>query len=401
MDIYIARQPVFDRKMQIYGYELLYRKSHINSFEEADDDRATAEVLCNAFLVIGIDDLTSGSMAFINFSKELIESDIPLLLPKDKVVFEVLERSKATQATIDACARIRSLGYQVALDDFALDDDNIPLLGSVDILKIEYHGLSLDKQAMLLKRYKGKIRFLAEKIETREDYQKAYELGYDYFQGYFFSKPYMITSKEIKTLNITLFNIINELRSPDPSFDKLAEMISHDLGLSYKLLKLANSVYVGSRSKIRTVNRALTTLGTRELYQWASLMLIKDVQTLENAELIKLSLIRGKLMSLLADERKENGNTSDYFYTGIFSSIDILLNRPMEDILAGLPLSDAVEEALLGKDGDVRQMLDLIISFERADFRNMDALWEKYKISSERFMFLYVSALKWVNKMDD
>jgi len=322
MDVYIARQPIFSRNMRIYGYELLYRKSSVNSFDGVDDDLATTEVLYNSFLVVGLDNLTNGAKAFINFSKNLIDSEIPLLLPKDKVIVEIL----------------RDLGYQIALDDFVLNEANLPLLGYADIIKIEYPRWSLKKQIALLKHYKGKIKFLAEKIETREDFRKANELGYDYFQGYFFSKPKMINSKEIKTLNTTLFNIIDELNSEDPDFR-----------LSYKLLKLANSVYIGALYAIKTIEQALAALGTRKLYQWISLMLIKDVQDVENTEIIKLSLIRGKLMSLLADELGRKDKATDYFFAGIFSFIDILLNRPMEDILTELPLSEDVKGALLGE----------------------------------------------------
>lgn len=400
MDVYIARQPIFSRNMRIYGYELLYRKSSVNSFDGVDDDLATTEVLYNSFLVVGLDNLTNGAKAFINFSKNLIDSEIPLLLPKDKVIVEILEREQATQATVEACARIRDLGYQIALDDFVLNEANLPLLGYADIIKIEYPRWSLKKQIALLKHYKGKIKFLAEKIETREDFRKANELGYDYFQGYFFSKPKMINSKEIKTLNTTLFNIIDELNSEDPDFRALSDMISRDLGLSYKLLKLANSVYIGALYAIKTIEQALAALGTRKLYQWISLMLIKDVQDVENTEIIKLSLIRGKLMSLLADELGRKDKATDYFFAGISSFIDILLNRPMEDILTELPLSEDVKGALLGADNDMRQMLDYLLAFEKAEWSKVEKLSATYGIGMGRFMELYVDALKWANTLD-
>ncbi|MGE4548096.1 MAG: EAL and HDOD domain-containing protein [Intestinibacillus sp.] len=388
--------------MRIYGYELLYRQGLQNSFSSTggiDDDIATAEVLYNSFFVVGINDLTDGTKAFINFSKALMDSDVPLMLPKEKVIVEVLEREKATPATLAACARIRSLGYQLALDDFVFDEDNLPLLGYTDIIKVEYPSMDLSQQAALLKKYHGKIKFLAEKIETREEYQKAKELGYHYFQGYFFSKPAMINSKEILTLNTTLFSVIEELNAQEPDLKIIAELITGDLGLSYKLLKLANSVYVGAKSKIKTITQALTTLGIRELYQWISLMMIKDMQNIENAETIKQSLVRGKFMSMLAEEIGRPENTSEYFFTGSFSMIDILLNRSMGEILAGLPLTEEVKEALLGAENDLKEMLDLIISFEKAEWDTLQQSALLNAISADRFMYLYVNAVKWASQL--
>ena len=333
MDVYIARQPIFDRNMNIYGYELLYRQSEKNSFVGIDDDQATAELIYNSFLVIGLNDLTEGTKAFINFSKELLESDVPLLLPKENIIIEILEREEATRSTVDACERMRSLGYSLALDDFILDDNNLPLLDMADIVKVEFPSLALHLQRDLIKRYKTKVKFLAEKIETREEYQQAVELGYDLFQGYFFSKPCIVNSKEIVSINTNLFSIIEELNEKDPSYTKIAEIIKRDLGLSYKLLKLSNSVYFGSRYKIKSIPHALSYMGIKELYQWISLMLLKDLQNVENAELIKVSLIRGKLMDLLAAELNKKNDNTDYFFTGMFSFIDILLNKKMDQVL--------------------------------------------------------------------
>lgn len=395
MDAFIARQPIFDKSMTIYGYELLYRQSADNFFSGIDDDQATAELIYNTFLVMGLHDLTGGANAFINFSKKLIDSDVPFLLPKENIVVEILERERVTAETVDACKKIKEQGYKLALDDFVLDQNNQPLIKLADIIKIEYPSGSKSEQTRLIQRYGTKIRFLAEKIETREEYQEAVEMGYDLFQGYFFSKPAIVRSKEVVTLNSNLFSILKELNTPEPSYAVIANTFAKDLGLSYKLLKLANSVYIGSKNKIKSIPHALSFIGLHEMYQWISLMLLKDMQNVENAELIKQSLIRGKFMELLASELYPDRECSEFYFTGIFSSIDVLLNRQMEQVLKGLPISLNVQSALLGTDNEQRRLLDFVIHCEKAQWKKAE---EKFSVA-KKFTDLYIEALKWSQKL--
>ncbi len=348
MDIYVARQPIFDRESRVYGYELLYRQDNQNSFPGLDDDQATAELIYNSFMVMGLNDLTDGTLAFINFSKELIDSEIPYLLPPSSVVVEVLERDEVTQSTIEACKKLRETGYKIALDDFIPEEENFPLFEYSDIIKVEFPAVSLEAQRKLIRKYGSKKTFLAEKIETREDYKLAAQLGYDLFQGYFFSKPAVIGTKEIHSLNSNIFHIMEELNCRYPSFHIVADYVERDLGLSYKLLKLVNSVYFGPRYQIKTIQHAITHLGVEELRKWFSIMMLKDMRNIENAELIKLSLIRGKFMELLAGESHDAPEKTDFFFAGLFSFIDVLLNRPMKQILDGLPISERIKQAWLG-----------------------------------------------------
>jgi EAL and modified HD-GYP domain-containing signal transduction protein len=235
MNIYIARQPIFDRKNRIFGYELLFRQNSENCFHEMDDDIATAELIYNAFLVFDIGSITDGTKAFINFSKGLINSDFLELLPKDCIAVEILEREKTTQATLDACRKLKKLGYTLAVDDYVLDSDREPLLELVDFVKVEFPAGSLPRQTALIRKYKDKVKFLAEKIETRENYADAVRLGYDLFQGYFFSKPVMMKTKDIGLIGSNLLRVLEELNTPEPSYRKISDIVQTDLGLAYKL----------------------------------------------------------------------------------------------------------------------------------------------------------------------
>lgn len=403
MEIYMARQPIFDRDLSVYGYELLYRQSTENVFSGIEDDQATAELIYNSLLVFGLDDLTSGTKAFINFSKQLIDSNVPFLLPNENVVIEILERDETTNETRDACIKMRDSGYTVAIDDFIFESKFISLLDSVDIVKVEFPSVNYDIQRYLINRYKKRIKFLAEKVETREEYQVAREMGYDLFQGYFFSKPFIIKSKELTALNTSIFSIIEELRNEDSSFEKISDIIKNDIGLTYKILMLANSAYYGTKNKIVSIQHALTYLGTDKIYQWISLMMLKDFQNIENAELIKLSLIRAKFMDSLASEIYEEAKKefqSEYFFTGLFSFLDVLLNKKMEDALRGIPLSDYVKEALLGNENKLRELLNFIIDYEKEGCISIEKKPLSQRIGAKKFMELYVDALKWANSLN-
>ncbi|NLL80933.1 MAG: HDOD domain-containing protein [Tissierellia bacterium] len=400
MDIYVARQPIFDRKMNVLGYELLYRRGMNNLYEGSDDNQATAELISNSYLNMHFSELTDGTKGFINFSEKMLIEQIPLILPKELTVVEILERVEITDELIEACKKISDKGYTIALDDYIFDESSLPLLEIADIVKVEFPFVEHEIQRKLISKYKNRIKFLAEKVETREEYKLALDMGYDYFQGYFFSKPVIIKSKEVDNLNVNLILILEMLNQKEPDFQKMAEVIQSDLGLVYKLLKLANSALLGTRNKIISIKHALVQLGIIEISKWIYVLLLRDVQTVENKELIKTCLIRAKLMELLAIDIGMRNKKLDYFLTGMFSSIDVLTNRDMKEILDELPLSDDVKDALLGKCNEIREMLDMILNYENLRWMEMESKLTDTDISQEKFMNRYIEALTWVTNSD-
>lgn len=400
MDVYVARQPIFDRHMNVFGYELLYRRSMNNYYEGTDDNQATAELINNAFFTMHSRELTGGTNAFINFSQDMLIEEIPFLLPVESTVVEILERVEINDNVIAACRKLRDSGYIIALDDFVFNESYLPLMEIAHIVKIEFPAVSLAMQRQLIKKYKNKIKFLAEKVETREEYQLALNMGYDYFQGYFFSKPMIIKSKEIESLNINLTKIMSELNKEEPEYQKIADIIETDLGLSYKLLKLANSVFFGSRNKILFTKQALVQLGIVELKKWIYVMMMKDIQIIENKELIKTCFIRAKFMELIAVELGKKDRQFEYFLTGMFSSINVLLNKDMESIVEELILTTDVKDALLGIDNEIKWVLDIVTSYE--ELKLSDSVINKIAsgITQEKFMNIYIETLMWVLHLD-
>ncbi|MDD4565127.1 MAG: HDOD domain-containing protein [Eubacteriales bacterium] len=399
MDIYVGRQPIFDRNMNVFAYELLYRRSMNNFFEGSDDNKATAELINNYFLSMHSHELTSGTKAFINFSQDMLLMEIPLLLPVDTTVVEVLERVEINDNVIAACRKLRDNGYLIALDDFVFHESYLPLMEIAHIIKIEFSAVDHETQRKLISDYKNRIKFLAEKVETREEYLLALDMGYDYFQGYFFSKPIIAKGKEIGSLNHILIRIMNEINKKDPDYQKISQIIETDMGLSYKLLKLANSVFFGTRTQILSIKQALMQLGIIVIKKWIYLMMLKDIQILENEELIRNCFIRAKFMELLAVETGKKDRQSEYFMTGMFSSIDALLNKDMNEIVEELCLADDVKEALLGENNEIKRILDIVIDYELLKFNALDNNKDCF-LTRENLSVIYIDALKWVMKLD-
>lgn len=403
MEVYVARQPIFDRRMHVYGYELLYRRSEENYFNSMDDRQATAEVINNAFLVIHLHDLTDGTRAFINFSEELVVEEIPLLLPQNTVVVELLEQVQPTEEVLHACRVLRKNGYLIALDDYAFDPHYAPLLEVADIVKVEFASIDPEQLRRQVRDYKLRypVQFLAEKIETREQQLLAFELGFDLFQGYFYSKPVIVKGKQIGELRSNVVSVVHELEKEEPDYDVLADMIGKDLSLSYKLLRAANSAAFGSRHRIYSIRQALVRFGVNEMKKWMYLMLLQDKRTIENAELIKASLIRGRFMELLAPALGVAHTDFECFLTGIFSSIDTLLHRDMDDVIGELPLTYATRAALHGTDNALRQLLDIAVCLEQANWGKLECHPLLDDVSKETMMPLYIKSLQWVMGLND
>lgn len=403
MDIYVARQPIFDREMRLFGYELLYRESDTNAFRGTTSDKhATASLLANSVLVIGFDELIEGTKGFINFPEDFLVQQLPRLLPKQKIIVEILERVTPSREVINACRLLKKDGYTLALDDFIFGrKDYEELIELADMIKVEFSRTRIKDQMRFIQKYRGQKILLAEKLETMLDYRFALAMGYDLFQGYFFSKPLMINAKEIGYQQTNLIRILRELHEPEPDLIQIRKLIQEDLGLTYKLLRVANTLRYGSKYRINSVGQALSRIGTKDMIQWVHIMLLKGAQEVENAELVKRSLVRGKMLELMAIKLGLENQSSNYFITGIFSSLDQILNQPMQEILTTLPLDQVVSDALLGIKNELMLCLDAVVKFEQAQWDLALPFIESHKLTNEDFMSLYLKAIKWQRALSE
>jgi EAL and modified HD-GYP domain-containing signal transduction protein len=295
---------------------------------------------------------------------------------------------------------LKEKGFRLAVDSSFYKTGELgsgsPIFELADIITVDFPTVSLTLQKEMIRKTKHRVMFLADRIETWEDWRVARDMDYSLFRGYFFMWPEPgSASKDIKSLDACLINILTELDTPEPSFKKISELIEHDLGLSYRLLRLVNSAYMAPKYKISSISHALTYLGTRELHQWISMLLMGGIKSAENSELVKMSLIRGKFMTLVAQELQLAGLSSEPFFTGLFSLIDVIFNKDMRELMAGLPLPDNVRLALQGGTGELSRLLSFVVDYEQARWDNLDGKYPLDRLDEEKLVSLYLQAHQW------
>ena len=398
MDVFVARQPIFNRQQQVVAYELLFRKGLENTFgtEATDGDAATAQVVFNSFVSLGIDSITDGHRAFVNFTGNLLKRGLPKLLPRELLVVEILETVEPEPEVIAACRQLKEAGYWLALDDFVFHPRFQPFIDLADIIKIDFLASGPQERQGISKRLQGTpIRLLAEKVETPEDFKQAMLLGYTYFQGYFFSKPVVIAAKDVPMGKYAQIQLIREVNQPDMDVDKLEKIVQHDLALTYQLLKYVNSAAFGFKAKIHSVRQAIAILGQKEMAKLASLFALRALGSDKPPEILKTSAVRARFAELIAGELKLKKQTSDAFFMGMFSMIDVLLGRPMDEIMQTLPVAEEVRLALRGQGTVFRDIYGLVLAYERGNWMATCRFIHNLKIEENVVASLYRQSLHW------
>ncbi|MBF0224467.1 MAG: HDOD domain-containing protein [Desulfobacterales bacterium] len=399
MEAYLAKQPIFNTKKNVYAYELLFRDGLSNAMPKIDGDTATSKLLSSSFFTIGIDNITGGKKAFINFTQNLLIKEIPLIFPKETTVVEVLEDVEPTDEVISACQNFSKKGYTIALDDFIFKENLRPLIDLCDIIKIDFRLTPIDEVKEVVKSLScSKIKFLAEKVETNDEFVKALDMGFDFFQGYFFSKPQIIKGKEISSSKLSLLQIMAEVNKKDFEFSKVEKLISQDVSISYKLLRYINSSFFKPLQEISSINKALILLGEKEVKRFLSLMILSNVSSHKPTELIRNSCIRGKFCELLTKLPNVSESQYELFILGLFSSIDAILDMPMADILNKLSLSSEIRDALISKKGKLSNYVNLIESYEKGEWENTAKIITTLNFDEREIPELYFEACSWSNQ---
>lgn len=397
-NIFVARQPIFKRNKEVFAYELLFRSGLNNYFDPLQDgEEATSKVITNSFLLIGITAITEGKKAFINFSEEMLLKGYPTLFPKEITVVEVLETVGATPEVIEACEGLVGAGYVLALDDFLYEERFVPLIKLARIIKFDIRQMSLaelERQAKVVSRHN--VKLLAEKIETFEEFEAVKKLGFDLFQGYFFSRPHIMKGRDIPGSKLHYLQVLKVIQDEDYDFAELAKFVSRDVSLAYKLLKYANSAYFARRQKLESIEMAVAMLGQLTLRKWLSLMMLSYLADDKPSELLRLAAFRGSFCELIADQllgrRKEAGR----FHTvGMFSLLPAMLDKAMADILPELALPEDIQEALLSEVATpLAHTLFLVMAYERGDWEKTTRLAEKLKLNHDSLPLLYEQAIE-------
>lgn len=405
MEIFIARQPIYDRNQSVYGYELLYRNGNIHNSADKNGDRETLDVLVNSFFNFDIEELTYRKFCFINFTEKLLISGIPANFPPQQLVIEVLETISPSDEVVKACKNYKRLGYTIALDDFVLDEEHkhlLQLLPFIDIIKIDYPSTPAQAREKILRIKKVyPIKLLAEKVETERDYLEAYKEGFDLFQGYFFNKPMILSKREIPASFFSRMALINEIKRPEPDIFRITTIIENDLSLSYNILRMINK-HFARKNKIQSIGQAIVLLGLKEIQRWIFILSLRESAEEQDEitkEVLHTSLVRAKFCEFFAKDTLKEEKGDPFFLTGMFSLIDTILHVPMEKIVADLPLQECVTEALLGRSNKQRNVLEIIIAIERADWDRISAFSSDFKIEENQIFSTYMKALRWANEL--
>ena len=402
-DVFVARQPIFQRDLQVYGYELLYRGNLENSFDGTPDDIATARVIANAFLAIGAEKLLNGKPAFLNFNSSFLTLEYAALAPLQSAVVEILEHVEPTPEVLESCRQLKIKGYTLALDD-SVDEARIePWVDLVDIVKVDFLKTDARTRDKILARCKrSNIRALAEKLETQQDFEHAAALGYEYYQGYFFARPTIIRGRAIPDAKLMLLQLLREVSQPEVDFDTVEKLLQRNVSLVYKLLRYVNSAAFSWRSKITSVRHALGLLGETELRKWLCLLLISALGSNAIPEVVVHSLVRARFAELVSPMLDLQSRRSSAFLLGLLSNLDALLQCSMTEALSELNLDDELSNALLGKSNDhepFAELRGLMEAYEATDLSRISGIAHEFQLPATDLTKAYVQAVEWADSV--
>ena len=393
--LYLARQPIYDRKLDVYAYELLYRAADEADAPEGLGDHATYTVLMNALTEIGLDELVGPHYAFINLTRGFVVGDNPLPFSGNKIVVEVLEDIASDEEVVAGIKRLSAQGHMIALDDFIYDESLRELVELSDLIKIDLLALTREQLVEHVHLLKGfGVKLLAEKVETQEEFELCKQLGFDYFQGYFFCKPKIIKRQRVPANQLAVMQLLSKLQDPNVDIEALGDVIGHDVSLSYRLLRYVNSAMFALPKKVESLHYAVVFLGLKAVKEMVMVLVMSGANDKPH-ELLVTSLVRAKMCELLAGS-SSLPNKEGCFVVGLFSVLDALLDMEMPELLQSLSLSDEINQALLEREGVAGDVLATVLAHEQGQWD----LPVMQKFEQEHINKAYFDALAWAGNVD-
>lgn len=395
---YIARQPILDEQRRTFAYELLFRDGPQNSFPDVDPEQATSRLLSDN-LLSNSDDLLDNKWAFVNFPQASIINLIPTLFDKTEIVIEILEDCEPNDELFIAIKKLYRLGYKLALDDFIPSRKWLRFLPYIHYIKFDIRAISIQKSEKFIKKLdKTSIKFLAEKVETHQEFQLAKRAGFELFQGYFFSQPEVMKRKAIEPSVLAVVQLLTAISARNIDFKYVESIVTQDVSLSYKLLQFVNSSAMVS-AKIRSFGQALVYLGEARLRRFVSLVAVANTNADKPDSLYVLAIQRARFCELIAEQSKIDIETGEAFIVGMFSLLDSLLDQPLEQLLKDVAVEVKIKNALLTHDGVLGKLLDFSIAYEQADWSKVQLLQDTFKISDDKLLQCYQGGLQWAHEV--
>lgn len=395
MDTFLVRQPIFDQRRRLFAYELLFRSGPERCF------RAEAAIVGRdvaGSVMVGIPLLTDGKLAFVTFSRESLLADFAFALSPDEVVIQLPESLQADCAVLAACERLKRAGFRVALGDVTEHDDAAPLLRFADFVKLDVSKPAADRAELARDLASAGIATLAQKVETWEMFGRAANCGCRYFEGGFFGRPAKLSSEPIPGFRLSYLRLVEELSHPT-SMQRLERLIKQEASTAYRLLRRVNALASAFGAEAPSLHHALALLGEHEIRTSAMVWLLAEIGQEAPSEVVVASALRARACELLGAEWGDRAEASELFLVGLFSMLDAVMERPMEQVVANLPVSDAVCDALAGRPNALTAVLDGVIAYERGQWAEAVDLARAARIDEEALASSYYQALTWVNEI--
>lgn len=389
---YFARQPILDLRGRVHGYELLFRQAPEEGFR-GDGNLATRTMLDNS-VIFGIDRLTGGLPAFVNCTRESLVDGLVRVLPPAMTVLELLEDLEPSPELVDACRKLKSLGFRLALDDFMWRPGIEALLELADYVKVDFALTGRRDRAALLDRLRPyAVALVAEKVETQEEYREACADGFTLIQGYYFCRPVLFKGQGVPVNRLSQIQILESLRSTPLDLPQVSELVKRDASLTYRLLRLVNSPVCAIRQEVRSIEAALLAVGDDVFRRIATLAIATELNSGQPSALLRLAFVRGRFCELAAGLC--GMDPTEQYLLGLLSLLPAMLLMPMKDLTPALPLRNEIRQALEGADVPERRLLDWLIHLECGDWAQCDTIVELCKVDPRSFMDRYADAVVW------
>ena len=399
--ICVARHPIFTADMEIWGYELLFRHAEdIQAAVFSDGEQATSQIIADGF-GLAAPGLRKGSKALINFPRNALVGAAPYVLPPERCVVEILETVKPEPEVISACQELKKRGYILALDDYEGDPALEPLCELVDIIKVDILHKTPRQVADIVKGVSGyNAALLAEKIENHDVFKVCKNLGFTYFQGFFFNRPEIIPGRKLSASQVAKVKLLKELNTADTDPARLVEIIQTDLSISYRLLKYINSAFFGLQVEVTSIQRAVAMLGCKNMRQWLQVIILSDINTTDKAqELVRISVQRGRFLQLMAARLTTPFDQDGMFLLGFFSLLDAILDQPMDTVLAEIPLDPGIKKALIDPMSPDAAWMELLDEIDRCNWIRLTRKVLQMGLSMNTVSRLSAEASAWTAKV--
>lgn len=390
-NIFVARQPIYNAENQVMAYELLYRSGEVDTAEFTDGMAASTKLILSSYLDIGFDELVGSSFAFINITRDFIVDESLVPMYEKQTVLEVLEDIAVDAEVIAGLKRLRSQGYQIALDDFQYREGDKALLELADYVKLDVLALKPDEvvqQLDIIRKYPLKV--IAEKVETPEIFEFCKSLPFDYYQGFYFCKPQLVQQKRQRSNRLVVLDLLRKINRPDYDFNEIEKTLAQDATLTFKLLRYVNSAAFTQRKEIDSIHEALAMVGGDTIRKWTNLILMMRLSEGKPTSLLVTALVRARMCELL----ESDSNRGQIFTVGLLSLLDALMDQPLVELLDELALSASIKLALLDHEGENGEILLNVILYEQGEWTEL----VKLGVNAPQYFSCYMEAVKWADQ---